>query len=68
MPWMQETSGWGSQSSLSQGPREVGGGVWAGPPDLYQPNKLLPSGRLHGLQRWVPLLSRAMGRLPALVL
>lgn len=30
-----KTPGWGSQSSLSQGPRGVGGGAWAGPPDLY---------------------------------
>lgn len=28
---MKKTPGWGSQSSLSQSPREVGGGAWAGP-------------------------------------
>lgn len=61
MLWMKEASGRGSQSSLSPGPREMGGQGWVGPPDHYQPNKCLPSARPHGLQYWTPLLSRSRG-------
>lgn len=58
---MKEASGWGSQSGLSRGPREVRGQGWAGPPDLYHPNKRLPPARPHGLQHRTPLLSRSLG-------
>lgn len=48
MPRLKEASGWGSQSSLSLSPREVGRRGRARPLDLYQPNRLLPFARPMG--------------------